>query len=110
MKSNNCLTSPQAADSLHQILDKFPKLKLSREHRVASQDVAWWLEEHTMALVQYMDQCASLRDCPAGSAASDALLRRRAAQSEVRNMLMLAVPGQVHQSCTDRLRRECTVI
>lgn len=81
---------------LHQIIVKFPKLKLSREYRVASLDVAWWLEQHTLAMMKYIHQTA-------------ATLGKSSAQSEVRRMIALCLPGQVHQSCMDRLSRECAV-
>ncbi len=89
----------QTASSLHLMLAKAPpSLRRSREHRELVDSVAWWVDEHSNALVQH------IRRASPGYASGRS---RAAAQSEVGHLLALCLSGPVHPSITDRLRREC---
>lgn len=77
------------ASRLHLQAARSPSLKRSKEYQLAEREVAWWLDEQAQAAI------AHVRKAPP------------CARAEMDHALQLCLPGSVHLSVYERLKREC---
>ncbi|GAX85400.1 hypothetical protein CEUSTIGMA_g12816.t1 [Chlamydomonas eustigma] len=85
----------QVTKSLHEDQDRYPALKLSKEMRGVEADVAWWIQDQSQVVFEFLKTASwpVMQECD----------RKR---REVRMMMSFVAPGCVDSALLDMVHRK----